>query len=165
VDPGSPYAHLDAEETAFWYSYMKVLLRVRYEMNRQLRADSGISLSDFDVLLALTSGPDDRLQLTQLAERIGWERTRASHHARRMATRGLVTVAPSPTDGRATDVTLTSAGRATLRAASAGHTELIRTMFFGGVEPEAAEQLTTTLSRIYENLLAHSSSPGRVDKP
>ena len=52
----SPFALLEPHESEAWFAYMRLQLRLRYEMNRQLRADSGISLSDFDILLALTSG-------------------------------------------------------------------------------------------------------------
>ena len=69
--PGSPFALLSSVETAAWYAYMKVHLRLEYELNRQLRADSGISLADYHVLVALTSAPGGRMRVADLAIRIG----------------------------------------------------------------------------------------------
>ena len=60
VPPESPYAFLDDDDIRAWYAFMKVQLRLRYEMNRQLRDDNGISLADYDVLVALTSEPPER---------------------------------------------------------------------------------------------------------
>ena len=75
---------------------MKVQLRLRYEMNRQLRRDSGISLVDYDVLVALTSESTGTMALSDLAIRIGAERSRVSHQTRRMAARRWVTLHPRP---------------------------------------------------------------------
>ena len=69
---------------------MRVRLRLTYEMNRQLQADSSLSLPDYDVLNALRYAPRGETQITELAARIGWERSRLSHHLRRLESRGLV---------------------------------------------------------------------------
>jgi hypothetical protein len=42
-------------------------LRLAYEMNRQLLADSGLSLPDYDVLAALSVADGGRMQVTVLA--------------------------------------------------------------------------------------------------
>jgi DNA-binding MarR family transcriptional regulator len=114
-EPGSPFALLSGGETAVWYAYMKVYLRLEYELNRQLRTDSGISLADYHVLVALTSESGGRMRVTDLAIRIGWERSRLSHHLKRMRQRGLVETDASAEDRRAVEVVLSEAGWETLR--------------------------------------------------
>ncbi len=74
---------------------MRVRLRLTYEMNRQLQADSKLSLPDFDVLNALRYAPRGQKQITELAAGIGWERSRLSHHLRRLESRGPRRAAPS----------------------------------------------------------------------
>ena len=150
---------LTDEQQETWFAYMRVLLRLTYEMNRQLQADSELSLPDFDVLNALADSPGERLQLTALAARIGWERSRLSHHLQRMSARGLVERAPSSTDRRATDAVLTDAGRDELRAAAAPHAAFIRTMFFDGLDPELVAPLRTALEQVHEQVLAHGTLP------
>src|SRR5947209_864076 len=81
---------LPCNELRAWLAYMRVQQRLGYEMNRQLQADSELSLADYDVLNALSGVPDECMQVTVLAAQIGWERSRLSHHARRMEDRGLV---------------------------------------------------------------------------
>ncbi|MFV8264514.1 MarR family transcriptional regulator [Mycolicibacterium peregrinum] len=68
---------------------MRVQLRMSYEMNRQLQADSCLSLADYDVLVALSNVGDDGMRVSDLAAQIGWERSRLSHQLRRMEQRGL----------------------------------------------------------------------------
>jgi DNA-binding MarR family transcriptional regulator len=98
---------------------MRVTLRLNYELNRELQVDSDLSHQDFHILNALADSPGQRLQLTDLAVRIGWERSRVSHQVLRMEARGLVERRPSGADARATDAVLTPAGA---RRAAPGRT-------------------------------------------
>src|SRR3981081_3030833 len=97
---------------------MGVQMRLNYEMNRQLQSNSDMSLADYHVLNALTDATDGRLQVSDLAALIGWERSRASHQLRRLCERGLAERVPSGDDGRATDAVLTTAGREAIAAAA-----------------------------------------------
>jgi DNA-binding MarR family transcriptional regulator len=55
----------------------------------------------------LSNAPQGRLQITDFAALIGWERSRLSHHLRRLSHRGLTKRVPSAEDRRATDAILT----------------------------------------------------------
>src|SRR6202046_1008054 len=124
---------LDGDQQRAWLAYIRVQLRLAYEMNRQLLTDSGLSPPDYDVLTALSVAGQGRMQITVLAAQIGWERSRVSHHVRRMSTRALVTCALSEADRRVTEVTLTGRGRQALEEAAPGHVDLVRRLFFGGL--------------------------------
>jgi DNA-binding MarR family transcriptional regulator len=152
-------AGLTQDQQDAWFAYMRVTLRLGYEMNRQLQADNGLSLQDYDVLNALADSPGERLQLTALAARIGWERSRLSHHLRRMSARGLVHRAQSEEDGRATDAVLADAGRALLRAATPGHAELVRRMVFEGLDPELVAPFRAALDQIHARVLELGTLP------
>ena len=65
---------LDEEQQRAWLAYIRVQLRLVYEMNRQLQSDSGMSIADWDVLTALGASESARLTVTALAAQIGWER-------------------------------------------------------------------------------------------
>jgi DNA-binding MarR family transcriptional regulator len=163
--PDSPFALLSAGEVSAWFAYMKVHLRISYEMNRQLRSESGISLSDFDVLVALTSDPDGKMTVSALATRIGWERSRLSHHLRRMRDSGLVDTAQSTSDRRATEVALTDAGSQKLREASPSHIRFVQRAFFGGLASEEVTAMTSTFEKIYDGLIEHGTLPRPEDHP
>lgn len=161
----SPFALLNEDEVRAWFAYQKLQLRLRYEMNRQLRTDSDISLADFDVLVALTSSPDGTMSISSLATRIGWERSRVSHHVRRMAARDLVTIEASVEDKRVSEVALTATGLRTLGESSLGHVDLVRQMFFDGLDGARLTELARTLEEIYERVIEHGTLPRPEDHP
>lgn len=158
--PRKPAARwLDDEQGRAWLAYMRVQLRMTYEMNRQLQSESDLSLSDYDVLNALSNAPGACMQVTALAAQIGWERSRLSHHVKRMAGRGLVRCDLAPSDRRVTEVSLTVEGRHAIEAAAPGHVDLVRRLFFDDLPPELLDPLSTALERIYENILAKGTLP------
>ena len=144
-------------------AYIRLQLRLTYEMNRQLLADSAISLPDYDVLTGLSVADGQRMQITVLAAQIGWERSRVSHHVRRMSDRGLVTCGLSAADRRVTEVTLTAQGREALAAAAPGHVDLVRRLFFGGLPDDLVGPLSEALESIYANVIKRGSLPPPVD--
>ena len=150
---------LTDEQQQTWFAYMRVVLRLNYEMNRQLQTESELSLPDYHVLNALGDSDGGRLQLTALAARIGWERSRASHHLRRMSGRGLVELCRSARDGRATDAVLTEQGRAALLASTPGHAALVHRMFFEGLDEELLRPLRTALEEIHAQVLRTGTLP------
>jgi len=154
---------LDGGQQRAWLAYIRVQLRLAYEMNRQLLADRGMSLPDYDVLTALSVAEGGRMQITVLAAQIGWERSRVSHHVRRMSDRGLVTCGPSATDGRVTEVTLTAHGRQAQEEAAPGHVDLVRRLFFDGLPAGLVGPLSEALDSGYANIIAQGSLPPPVD--
>ena len=154
---------LTADQQRVWLAYMRLQLRLNYEMNRQLHADSDLSLADYDVLNALRYASGGRMRITALAAKIGWERSRLSHHARRLEDRGLVHCRPSTTDKRATEITLTDRGWNDITDASHAHIELVRRLFFDGLPEELLEPLTTGLESAYENMILHGALPAPVE--
>jgi DNA-binding MarR family transcriptional regulator len=99
------------------------------------------------------------LQVSDLAALIGWERSRASHQLRRLCERGLAERIPSKADGRATDATLTKAGRDAIDAAAADHVALVRRMFFDPLPDDLVAPLTAALEHIRVNVNFNSSLP------
>ena len=150
---------LSAAELRAFRAFMAVQMRLNYEMNRQLQSDSGLSLADYHVLNALTDAPDGRLQVSDLAALIGWERSRASHQLRRLCERGLAERIRSEDDGRATDATLTKAGREAMAAAAPAHVALVRRMFIDPIPDELLPPLTAALEHVRVNINFNSSLP------
>jgi DNA-binding MarR family transcriptional regulator len=154
-----PGMGLGERQQRAWLAYMRIYLRLTYEMNHQLLTDSELSLADYHVLSALRRADGHKLRIQPLAAEIGWERSRASHQIRRMATRGLVRTGVAREDRRATEVILTAKGRLAFREATAGHAELVRRLFFEGLPDERLDPLTDALEGIYCNILEHGSLP------
>jgi DNA-binding MarR family transcriptional regulator len=163
VGPAPAGGWLEGDQQRAWLAYIRVQLRLAYEMNRQLLADSGLSLPDYDVLTALSVADGGRMPITVLAAHIGWERSRLSHHARRMSARGLVTCGPSAADRRVTEVALTARGRQALEEAAPGHVDLVRRLFFEGLPEGLVGPLGEALESVYANIIEQGSLPPPAD--
>jgi DNA-binding MarR family transcriptional regulator len=122
---------LSEDEQRVWRNYLVMTARLQSAMSRQLQADCGLSLADYDVLVALDDQPGCRI--AELGERLGWEQSRLSHQLSRMRARGLVERRGATDDRRAATVDLTADGRAALTSAAPGHAELVRALVFDGV--------------------------------
>ena len=143
---------LTTQQERAWTAFMHVQLRMHYEMNRQLVRDSGLSLADYEVLLALSGRPGEVMQVSDLAIELGWERSRVSHQLRRMCERGLTERRPSSTDRRATDALLTGEGRRMISAAAPAHLDLVGRLFFDPLPTEVLSSLTEALELVLANL-------------
>ena len=154
---------LEGDQRRVWLAYIRVQLRLAYEMNRQLLSDSGMSLADYDVLTALSVADRGRMPITVLAAQIGWERSRVSHHVRRMSERGLVTCGLSAADRRVTEVAMTGSGRQAQEEAAPGHVDLVRRLFFGGLPEGLVGPLGEALESVYTNIIKQGSLPPPVD--
>ncbi|CRZ16729.1 MarR family transcriptional regulator [Mycolicibacterium neworleansense] len=132
---------------------------MNYEMNRQLQADSGLSLADYDVLVALSNARADGMRVSDLAAQIGWERSRLSHQLRRMEERGLTERRSSAADGRTTNVVLTDVGQQAIDEAAPGHVDLVRSLFFDPLPDNLLAPFTAALEHIHVNLNLNSSLP------
>ncbi|MEU8820008.1 MarR family winged helix-turn-helix transcriptional regulator [Actinoplanes sp. NPDC048796] len=158
-EPAPPGGWLEPDQQRAWLAFMRVQLRLNFEMNRQLQADSGLSLADYDVLNALSNSPGGGMAITALAAVLGWERSRLSHHTKRMAGRGLVSSGLAAADRRVTEVSLTAEGRRAIETAAPGHVELVRRLFFDGLSPEIVRSLSETLEAVYATILDRGSLP------
>jgi DNA-binding MarR family transcriptional regulator len=146
---------LTEEQQQIWRGYLTMVSRLQTAMHRQLQQDCGLSLSDYDVLVALSErGPQ---RINELGEVLGWEQSRLSHQLRRMRGRGLVQRHGSGDDRRGATVELTDGGRAALDTAAPGHVELVRSAVFDGL---SAAQLRA-FGSVIESVVARLTSPPR----
>lgn len=122
-------------------------------LDREL-ASVNLSWQDHEVLGALAGRPAQRLLAGELAEALGWEKSRLSHHVDRMERRGLVVREQSHDNLRHWFIVLTNAGRTALDAAATAHAAAVRTHF--------TDRLTTLQVDALDEILATlATSPAR----
>ena len=141
---------LSDEQQRIWRDYLAMTGRLNTAMHRQLQQDCELSLSDYDVLVALSErGP---LRIYELGELIGWEQSRVSHQLRRMRGRGLLERKGDGDDRRGATVALTDAGMAALQTAAPGHVELVRSVMFDGLSDDEQQAFGVAVAVILGRL-------------
>ncbi len=149
---------LDEREARAWRSLQSMQMRLEGELARQLAVGSGLSYPDYVVLVALTDRADGRMRLFELGDVLGWEKSRLSHHVRRMTERGLVDKQQCDSDRRGAFVVITDAGRQAIEAAAPGHVAAVRGLFVDRLTPSQLE----ALSEVAEAVLAGLDQPRRA---
>lgn len=141
---------LTDDQQDLWRAYLAMSGGLQAALGRQLQRDHGLSLADYDVLVALSELPDCRMGA--LGAHLGWEQSRVSHQLARMRARGLVERSGSADDRRAAVVTLTAAGRDALEDAAPGHAEEVRSVVFDGMTQAQARALRRWTATVLERL-------------
>jgi len=113
---------------------------------------SGLSEADFDVLVTLVERPDRVMRSSELAEAVGWDRSRLSHHALRLAARGMLTRETDPDDNRGIRFRMTEAGVDAIRRATGPHFAAVKQILSDALTREQVAQL----GEISDALLAHA---------
>jgi DNA-binding MarR family transcriptional regulator len=139
---------LDAREQRAWRGYLAMQAQLQATLHRRLQADAGLSLADFDVLVALSDRADEPVRAGELAGLLQWEKSRLSHHLARMERRGLVAREDCPDDARGAFVVLTDAGRRAQEAAAPAHVAAVRELVFDGLAPEQVDALISVSDEV-----------------
>lgn len=123
------------EELRIWRDYIETAEAIRSELATWLQHDSDLSAGDYAVLLALREADRHRMRSSALAARIGWQRSRLSHHLGRMEQRGLIQRQECPADSRGAEVVLAESGLEAFRRSTAPHLRAIREVFLDALTP------------------------------
>lgn len=110
--------------------------RLMVELNRQLQADSDMSLPEYRILVMLSEAPGGSLRMSDLADGVLSSRSRLTHQIRRMEDQGMVRRTSCEEDGRGVRAHLTEEGMRRLRAAAPGHVAAVRRTFVDLLSPE-----------------------------
>ena len=145
-------AWLSTEEEQLWRAWAQVNAELTARLQRSLQDDSGLSMSDYGVLVHLTDCPNGRRRVSDLANLLQWERSRVSHHLTRMERRGLIQRDECLEDGRGAFIVVTPAGRLAIEQAAPGHVAAVRRLFLDALDPADLPALTAALGKVHARL-------------
>ena len=145
---------LTEEEQRAWRGLLRMTAQLNARANRLLLQEYGISLADYEVLVALSEAPEGRLRVFEAADALAWEQSRVSHQLARMQRRGLITREGCATDARGAFAVLTTAGRAAIERAAPAHVELVRQLVFDELSRGQVSALTEITTRVLDRLAA-----------
>ena len=149
---------LDDDEQRAWRAHITMQRRLARRLERELHDATGLSESDYEILVNLSEADGGRLRQYELAERTQWEASRLSHHLTRMCERGLVERRRCATDQRGADVLLTRKGRRTIEQAAPVHVDAVRRWFVDVVTPQQLRAYHALATDVLENLARDPAS-------
>jgi DNA-binding MarR family transcriptional regulator len=143
--------HTDAYACArAWAALSTAHARVTEKLSGALSRTCGLSINDFEVLLRLDRVPSPGLRLSDLNPAVRLTQPSLSRLISRLEQQGWLVRSGDPNDRRGVLVTLTPAGRETLRNAIPIHAQTIREMLLDRLTPAEQDLLADALTRIVE---------------
>ena len=119
-----PTKPLSPQELRVWHAFKLMGEDVMERVGRDIARATGLSGPDFGVLSRLAGHGSGEMRQQTLAESMGWDKSRLSHHLTRMQTKQLVV--RHEADKRVVLVAITKQGRSKLDAARPVHAESVR---------------------------------------
>ncbi len=122
-------APLTDHELAAWRGLLQIHARVTQQLDAQMHAEHGLSVSAYEVLMFLADAPAHRMRMSDIADRVLLSRSGCTRLVDRLMELGYVTRCADATDGRGLYAQLTEAGLDKARAARAIHLAGVRDFF------------------------------------
>ena len=128
---------------------------VLQQLDTELRRAHGLAVTEFDVLITLFNAPDQRLGMSDLAERVMLSPAGTTHLVTRLERDRLVRREVDPADRRKWFTVLTEEGDRALQAARLTHNDVLRRTLFADTTPTERR----TLRRIWQRLSKRQQHP------
>ena len=144
---GERYA-LDLDEAPFWRALMRITTALPRALEDQFLPETGLAITDYGVLVALSEAPGRLLRISMLATTTGLSLSRISRVVDDLTRRGLVEKRKCAEDGRASNAVLTDAGLARLEAAYPSHLARVRASVFDHLSAEDIRTAGPVLARL-----------------
>lgn len=147
----TPVRWLDVGEMATWLDLVHLVVTLPQALDRQLRAEAGISHVYYSILATLSDRADRRSPMAELARVTGLSLSRLSHAIDTLCDKGWVQRFPTA-DPRRQLAGLTEDGAALLERIAPGHLAEVRRLVFDRLEPEQVAQLAEIASRLLQGI-------------
>ena len=145
---GSQPQWLSEPEMQAWKALVATATGVLATLDRELQAEHGLSLAEYEVLVHCSGQPEGSIRMSDLASAIHLSPSGMTRRIDAMVRRGLVRRESCPTDRRASNVLLTDEGCALLREAAPTHLRGVRAHFVDRLSPQQLVQLVDAFSAV-----------------
>lgn len=139
---------LDPLEMRIWLAFIEANGRVLPALDASIKAGSGLSFEDYEVLVHLSESNEHRLRMTELSERLLHSQARLTQRINRLSDRGLVRREKCPEDRRGTFAVITDDGMATIERMAPTHVGDVRAHLIDLIEPDEREVVARVLERV-----------------
>lgn len=145
---------VDEARLSVWKLFLQTHAVIFDVLEEELRAESDLPLTWYDVLVQLSQSPGQQLRMQDLARSVLLSKSGLTRLFDRMVQAGLVERRPCPSDRRSTFACLTPAGARALETAAPVHGRGIEAHFARHLDDAEVAVMQTALSRILNAALA-----------
>jgi len=131
-----------------WVSFLRAHAAITRQLNADLLADHGLTLSDYEVLLRLSNAECGMMRRVDLAESVLLTASGITRLLDGLERAGFVEKAACESDARVSYAKLTAAGQSKLAEASTTHLAGIEELFTGRFSEDELERLAELLARL-----------------
>ena len=157
--------YLRPDELAAWQGILAAATRVLRALDDALRAQHGISVAEFDVLITLANAPDRRLRMSELARSVALSPAGLTHLVTRLERERLVAREIDARDRRGFHTVLTDAGEERLDASRPVHNRIIRELLLDRMAASDRRQLGAIWKRAEANAKKRERPSDRRSPP
>ena len=131
-----------------WRAFLRAHARLVRDLERELQAEQGMALTDYDVLVQLSAADERRLRMSELADQLLLSRSGVTRLVDRLVAEGLVERVTCESDRRGQWASLTDSGYERLRRASPTHLRGVAEHFLDRLPPDDLAALERMLGRV-----------------
>ncbi|MFY9586778.1 MAG: MarR family transcriptional regulator [Actinomycetota bacterium] len=131
---------------------MRIVLSLPRHLHNDLLRATGLTASDYKVLMNLSEGADRTLRMADLAIATGLSASRTTRVVDDLQARGFVTRRTNSNDGRSNLAKLTAKGLTELKSAWPVHLASVRRRVFDHIDRSAVSRAAQTLSAVADAL-------------
>jgi DNA-binding MarR family transcriptional regulator len=139
---------LSEPEMKAWRALIEVTTGVMATLDGELRAEHGLSLGEYEVLVHVSEAPEHSLRMTDLAAALRLSPSGITRRIDGLVRAGLVERRRCPSDRRGSNAVLTDAGLARLREAAPTHLRGVRAHFVDQLSERQLANLHAALSAV-----------------
>jgi DNA-binding MarR family transcriptional regulator len=151
--PAAQTRWLDGQEQDVWREYLRATRLLEGVLDHDLQAH-GLQLSEYEILSMLSEQPDRRLRMSVIADFVVQSRSRLTHTAGRLESRGWVRREACAGDRRGVELVLTDTGFAEITRMAPTHVASVRANLLDHLSREDLVALGRAMAAISNGILS-----------
>ncbi|SIS00264.1 MarR family winged helix-turn-helix transcriptional regulator [Williamsia sterculiae] len=149
---------LTAQQEQVWRALARLIVTLPRALSSDLHDSVGLSLTQYTVLMFLSEAPDQRLRISELADKVAVSQAQTSRLVDSMTRGGLINRLQSDLDRRSRIAELTDRGRDLLAEAWPVHLASTRRLVVDHLDPAVLDDF----GRVVESMAQASEAAARA---
>lgn len=150
---------LDRDEERLWRALQRVTIALPRVLDDDLLRSTGLTLTEYAVLMNLSEAPEHELRMADLASATALSASRITRVVEQLQSRALVDKRRCADDGRSHIASLTEEGLSRLKAAYPSHLNSARRHVLDHVDARSTKRIADLLVKIAEQLDPDAAQP------